>query len=93
LAYFTRKKEAPFLSWRLREGERIHKKKKKEELMKACQKTYNIAIASKIFVGSILDDLCRGRPSGPSLSFFEGAVTGSVGSALDQKGSSILRNL
>lgn len=54
-----------------------------------------IAIASKILVGSILDDLWwRGRPpSGVSLSFFDGAVTGSVGSALDQKGSSILRNL
>jgi hypothetical protein len=68
-------------------------REKKERLIKACRKTYNIAIASKIFVGSILDDLCRGRPSRPSLSFFEGAVTGSVGSALDQKGSSILRNL
>jgi len=68
-------------------------RRKKEKLIKACPKTYNIAIASKIFVGSILDDLCRGRPSGPSLSFFEGAVTGSVGSALDQKGSRILRNL
>jgi hypothetical protein len=52
-----------------------------------------IAIASNIFVGSILDDFCLVRPSGASLSFFEGAVTGSVGSALDQKGSSILRNL
>lgn len=54
-----------------------------------------IAIASKILVGSILDDLWwRDRlPSRASLSFFDGAVTGSVGSALDQNGSSILRNL
>ena len=60
----------------------------------AWQEPYMIASASKIFVGSIRDDLwCRGRPSGASFSFLEGAVTGNVGSALDQKGSSILKNL
>lgn len=52
-----------------------------------------IAIMSKIFLGSILDDLwCRGRPSGTS-SLCEGAVTGKVGSALDQNGSRNLKNL
>lgn len=63
-------------------------------ILQECQKAYMIANASKIFVGSILDDFwCRERPSGASLSFLGGAVTGSVGNALDQKGSSILRNL
>lgn len=63
-------------------------------ILQECQKAYIIANASKIFVGSILDDFwCRERPSGASLSFLGGAVTGSVGNALDQKGSSILRNL
>ena len=56
-----------------------------------------IAIVSKIFRGSILDDLwCRTRPSGISswlfLSFRGGAVTGRVGRALDQNGSRNLKN-
>lgn len=57
-----------------------------------------IAIMSRIFLGSILDGFCcRVRPSEASFpfdaSFFVGAVTGSVGNELDQKGSNALRNL
>lgn len=57
-----------------------------------------IAIMRRIFLGSILEDLCcRVRPSSTSsafdVSFRGGAVTGSVGNALDQKGSNDLRSL
>ena len=57
-----------------------------------------IATRRRIFLGSILDDLCcRKHPSGTSLegdaSFRGGAVTGRVGNALDQNGISALRSL
>lgn len=59
---------------------------------------YMIAMIRRIFLGSILEGLwCRTRPSLTSLAFGAslrgGAVTGSVGNAVDQKGSSALRNL
>lgn len=56
-----------------------------------------IAMIRRIFLGSILEGLwCRTRPSLTSLAFASlrgGAVTGRVGNAVDQKGSSALRNL
>lgn len=57
-----------------------------------------IAIKRRIFRGSVLDGLeCRKRPSVASSAFDAslrgGAVTGKVGNALDQKGSSARRNL
>lgn len=59
---------------------------------------YIIAMIRRTFLGSIREDLwCRGRDSRTSsafdASFREGAVTGKVGSAEDQKGSNALRNL
>lgn len=57
-----------------------------------------IAMTRRIFLGSILEGLwCRARTSLTSLAFNAslrgGAVTGRVGNAVDQKGSSALRNL
>ena len=56
-----------------------------------------IAMKRSIFLISILDDRCLTRPSEPSSAFVGswrgGAVTGSVGSALDQNGSKARRNL
>lgn len=68
-----------------------NKKKKKRH-------TYMIAMTRSIFLGSTRADLwCLKRPSGTSSaldpSLRGGAVTGRVGNALDQKGSSALRNL
>lgn len=62
------------------------------------ERYYMIAMMRRIFLGSILEDLwCRKRPSGTSSavtpSLRGGAVTGRVGSALDQKGNRNLRNL
>ena len=59
---------------------------------------YMIAMIRRIFLGSILEGRwCRTRPSPTSLalnaSLRGGAVTGRVGNAVDQKGSSALRNL
>lgn len=57
---------------------------------------YMIAMKSRIFRGSTLEDLwCLGRPSETSSASFlsGGAVTGRVGNAFDQKGSRALRNL